>query len=77
MINNNIKKAIIQKRARRATRIVCGGNKDLTWHKTYCHRAYRRRITEQMNRIVNGSLEDDMWDMDPPYSCICTSWDIA
>lgn len=75
---NNYVPTIVEKSARRATRIVyCGGARALKFWKKRAHRAYRHNIKTQLRRIVSLDMEIDDYNDTPSNSQRCTFWDIA
>ena len=77
MHRNNYVPTIIEKSARRATRIVCSGERSMRYYKKAAHRAYRHRMNTHLHDIIVGNVDPDEYDDTAPYSCRCTSWDIC
>jgi len=77
MHRNNYVPTIVEKAARRATRIVCSGTRAMKYYKTHAHRAYRRRMSMHLHDITLGSVDPEEYDDTAPYSCRCTAWDIC
>lgn len=73
---NNYVPTIVERSARRATRIVCSGERSMRWYKKSCHRAYRHMMNQHLHDIANGSVDAEEYN-DEPGHCKCTSWDIA
>jgi hypothetical protein len=76
MHRNNYVPTIIEKSARRATRMVCSGTRTMTYFKKAAHRAYRRRMSMHLHDITMGNIDAEEYDDSAPSSCRCTAWDI-
>jgi len=76
MHRNNYIPTIVERSARRATRIVCNGPARLTSFKAMVHRAYRRKMKMQMHEIICGNLDSEEYDDTATGNCRCTAWDI-
>jgi hypothetical protein len=68
--NNNLIN-LVTKSARRATRIVCSGERTMHYMKRYIHRKHRREIKQRLNNLY------DYDELDNQPSQICTSREIC
>jgi len=73
---NNYVPTIIERSARRATRIVYSGERSMRYYKKACHRSYRRMMNQHLNDITSGYIDAEEYN-DETGHCRCTSWDIA
>jgi hypothetical protein len=62
---------LVTKDARRATRIVKGGQKELAFLKKKANRCYRHQIHQRLNTLV------DFENFDEVPTRLVTGWDIA
>jgi hypothetical protein len=77
MQTNNYIPNIVQRGARKATRIVCSGNWCMRNLKIQVNRGYRRNIKTQIHLIEKGDIDWEEYDDTPSRTCMCTSYDIA
>ena len=75
-ITNNYVPTIVERSARRATRIVCSGEKHMRYYKKAAHRAYRHMMNQRLHDITTGKTDSEEYNDDRGH-CRCTGWDIA
>lgn len=74
---------IVTKGVRRATRLICCGEKTLQEMTTRAHRAHRRKVNQDLNVLVDkincGSVdvEDVSYNNNPDPKHIVTTFDIS